>query len=457
MAGWLVVGAALVLAAAGPGEDARALVAGLSAPRRVERERAAARLEALGEAARPALVEAVESTDLELRARAAAVLDAIEGRALGRATPVTLDFRDVSLTEVLDAVSERTGLGLALQPWPDPRWGERKVTVVAPEPVPFWEAVARIGEAGDVRPDLIGSNRGMPMLGGFGGRPRARPLTGTEVMLTPDSSGPPLPSAQSGRFLVVLMALNHRRDRTLPGPHGRPAGSVADRFDARLQVLAEPDLTIGRVGEVEGLEAEDDRGLSLVPAGPVPEPPADGFRPANIVYNTRTASASIALRHPDRAGARLRRLRGVLPVTVVGSRSDPVAASLDPEAWGKPAHQGDVSLTVHEVRPVPEAANVRIIELSLVRPEAQAQPAGFVGPNRMVLAPPAATQGWFEFVDGAGKVVARIAAQPIFGDDSQRRPLRVVEPQGRAVSVRYIAPAWGTLNVPFEFRDLPMP
>ncbi len=221
-------------------------------------------------------------------------------------------------------------------------------------------------------------------------------------------------------------------------------------------MLAEPDLTIGRVGDVEGLEAEDDRGQSLVPGGPAVEATPAGFNP-NAIYNARSAGASVALRYPERAGTRLRRLKGVLPVTVVGSRPDPLVAPLDRARWGTPARQGDVSLTVHDVRPVAEAANVRIVDLSLVRPEAQVQPAGFVAGYRAAIAPPAASQGWFEFVDEAGTTVARLPAQPIFGDDGQRRSLRVVEPQGRAVAVRYVAPAWATLDVPFEFRDLPMP
>ncbi len=301
---------------------------------------------------------------------------------------------------------------------------------------------------------MIGMPGGFGGPGGLGAPRRARPLTGSEVMLVPDSSGPPAPTVRHGRFLVALTALNHHRDRTLPGPRGRPAGSVVDRFEAKLQVLAEPDLTIGRVGDVEGLEAEDDRGQSLVPAGPVVEAAPRGLNPYNV-YNARNAGASVALRYPERAGTRLRRLKGVLPITVVGSRPDPLVAPLEKSTWGTPARQGDVSLTIHDVRPVPEAANVRIVDLTLVRPEAQ--PAGYAGPGRAAIAPPAATQGWFEFVDEAGKVIARLPAQPIFGDDGQRRSLRVVEPQGRAVAVRYNAPAWATLAVPFEFRDLPMP
>ncbi len=463
MAAWWVVW--IVLVAAEPGDEVRALVAGLSAPRRADRERAAGRLEALGDAARPALVEAAGAADLELRARAAAVLDVIEGQPLGRATPVALDFRDVPLAEVLDAVAERTGLGLVLQAWPDPRRGERKVTVVAPAPVPFWEAVERIGKAGEVRPDFSGAgaggfNRGMigmPGPGGIAARRPARPVTGGEVVLVPDSSGPPPPAVRSGRFLVVLTALNHHRDRTLPGPGGRPAGSVADRFEAKIQLAPEPDLAIGRAGEVEGLEAEDDRGQSLVPTGPAVEEAPSPYAPYNVYGVRSQAAASVALRYPDRPGSQIRRLRGVLPVAVVGSRPDPVAAPLDRETWGTPARKGDVALTVHDVRPVPEAANVRVVELSLSRPEG-AGGNGIGGyPRAMIAAPPGAMQGWFEFVDERGRAVARVAVAPLFADDGQRRSLRVAEVQGRAVAVRYIAPAWATIRVPFEFRDLPMP
>src|SRR5205814_856217 len=160
------------------------------------------------------------------RARASAVLDAIEGQSLGRPTPVALDFRGVPLAGVLDAVSERTGLGLVLQPWPDPRRGERKVTVVADGPVPFWEAVERIGKVGGVRPDLTsnsGVNVGMVAMPAVPGEPAVRPrrqLTGHEVVLVPDSGEVTPPSVISGRFFVALVALNHHRDRALPGPRG---------------------------------------------------------------------------------------------------------------------------------------------------------------------------------------------------------------------------------------------
>ena len=85
--------------------------------------------------------------------------------------------------------------------------------------------------------------------------------------------------------------------------------------------------------------------------------------------------------------------------------------------------------------------------------------------NRPASQPPQAAQGWFEFVDDQGRQVERIPASGVFvnngtvGSGVGRRILRVNQPDGVGppVAVRYLAPTWTTLAVPFEFRDLPMP
>src|SRR4051794_21147171 len=95
---------ALVLAVLGSGPDPSELVDRLGSNRPADRAEASAALEKLGDAAVPALRAArFGSTDLVLRARAAAVLDAIEGRRLTRATMVRLDFEDRPVPEVLEA------------------------------------------------------------------------------------------------------------------------------------------------------------------------------------------------------------------------------------------------------------------------------------------------------------------------------------------------------------------
>lgn len=461
---WLVLAAALVPAPRVPAaaDDVAASVAGLSAPRRADRDRAAGRLEAIGDPARPALLAAVDSTDLELRARAAAVLDAIEGRALARPTPVALDFRDRPLGDILEMISDRTGLGLILEAGPDPRKAEQKVTLVAPEPVPFWEAVERLSKAAGVRVDPSpnpGWNRGMmglPAPARPPGTRRARPYTGAEVVLVPDPGGPPPPSTRSGRFQLSVAALHHQRDRTLGGPGGRPPGSVVDRFEVRLRLAPEPGLAVGRVGDVEGLEAEDDLGQALAPAATSADPSATGGMYDN--HGGRAMPAAIRLRYPDRPGAAIRRIQGALPVTVVGSKPDPVAASLVADL-DKAVHRGDVSLTVHAMKLDPELPPKRVIEFSLTRPDLLGQSGGGFGGNRVANVAPGAAQGWLELVDAQGRPVERVAATPFLIGDGRRRTLRLNIAPGSpaAVEIRYLAPTWATFLVPFEFHDLPMP
>jgi hypothetical protein len=465
MAAWWMAWV-LGLGTLGAVDDPASMVAGLSAPRRAERERAARGLEELGDAARPALLKAVESSDLELRGRAAAVLDAIEGRVLARPTMVTLDYKEKPLGEVVDAISERSGLGVILEVSGDQKKAEKKVTLVGSEPVTFWDAIERLGKVGGVRVESspnMGWNRG-GMMGGPGmgmGRPMAgrakRTFTGNEVMLVPEN-GPAAPGTISGRFQLAVTNIHHQRDRTLGVRTGRPPlDTVIDVFEVRLRVTPEPGLNVGRVGEVEGLEAEDDMGQSLVPHAP-----AEATTPQNSpfdVHGGRTMPTAVRLRYPDRPGSMIRRLKGVVAVTVVGTKPEPVSASLVKDL-DRPVQKGDVTLTIHAARGIPDLPPVRTVALSITRPEPFGQGfGGSYGFNRTANLVPASAQGVFEFVDAQGKVVERVPAAPFLVGDGQHRTVRFNQAAGvaPAVEVRYFGPTWTTLPVPFEFRDLPMP
>ena len=207
-----------------------------------------------------------------------------------------------------------------------------------------------------------------------------------------------------------------------------------------------------------GLEAEDDLGQSLAPAFPA-EPPAQ----QNVVYDVhggRAMPAAIRLQYPERPGSTIRRIKGTLAVTVVGTRPEPVSASLV-DGLGRPSRRGDVTLTVHAVRTAPELPTARMVELSMTRPEpfGQGFGGGGFGFNRTANLVPASAQGLFDFVDAKGKLVERVPAAPFLVGDGQHRSVRFNQPAGAApaVEVRYHGPSWTTLTVPFEFRDLPMP
>src|SRR4051794_5499966 len=80
--------------AASPTDDASALIARLGASKYAVREEAAVALEKLGPEAVPALREALESRDPEVRTRAGLLLAKIDSDLMTRPTQVELDFQD---------------------------------------------------------------------------------------------------------------------------------------------------------------------------------------------------------------------------------------------------------------------------------------------------------------------------------------------------------------------------
>src|SRR5262245_3873734 len=98
----MIVASLFVLAAFGqvaPAEVPR-LVQQLGSSRYQERESAAAGLERIGRAALPALREAREQRDPEVRTRASALVNRIEGALLTQPTMLRLDFEARPLPEV---------------------------------------------------------------------------------------------------------------------------------------------------------------------------------------------------------------------------------------------------------------------------------------------------------------------------------------------------------------------
>ena len=87
----LVALVAVVLLGGSPAVDAADQVARLGSPRFEEREQAAEAIKRIGRPALPALRAARSAPDLEVKTRAAALLEAVEVEALVGASPVRLE------------------------------------------------------------------------------------------------------------------------------------------------------------------------------------------------------------------------------------------------------------------------------------------------------------------------------------------------------------------------------
>jgi hypothetical protein len=449
--GWLLA------AALAPGDEPAVLVERLGSTRSGERRAAAEALERMGPEALPALRAARDSNDLVVRAEAAALLDAIEAGPLTRPTLVTLDFRERPIVEVVEAIEARTGQGLVVGPEGDPRWRTRRIDLEAMEPLPFWSAIDRLCRAGGLRVEPGPEGLVMRPRFGFGGGPRRRLLTGSEVALTPDDGRASPPTSDFGPFRILLLGLRLHRDHVFARVPGVAAGpAISERFAAQLLALAEPRLALARAGEPTVLEALDDLGQSLVP-GPETSGPAPVGR--IVEGGARPAAFELRLRYPDRAGRTIKRLRGTFPAAISGRLPDPLVIPLA-GSLGKTFRAEDASIVIHEVKPGPNGQGTTV-DLTIGAPAASQPGAGFGIPNGPGpgLRPPPSSQPQLEFVDARGRVCQGFALTSYGLASGARRTLNIapVDSAGAPVEVRYYRLAWTTLDVPFEFHDVPMP
>lgn len=332
----LTLFAALALAA---DPDPAELVRSLGAARYGDREAAARALQALGRDALPALRAARDSGDPEVRTRARELAETIERDWLVRPTPISLDFQDRPLDEVIGAIDGRNGLRLALMAAQSDPSRRRAVTVRSAGPVPFWDAVEQLCRAADLVPPpanyRANHGKGVPIAYLMPSKPDLEPS----------------PFVDSGPFRVYLVSLN-LEGRSGPGA-AAAAGSPV-QLSARLMIEPEPRMYAIPDGRIGWTEAVDDRGQSLVPPGgdtPRRYPPEGGY--GFLATSSSAMGPRLTLierlQRPHDPGRTIRRLRGTLPMLVAARGPVPLVVPLE-NAEGKTVEDDEVAITVQEVQ-----------------------------------------------------------------------------------------------------------
>lgn len=454
--------ALLIVLGQSPATPPSALIGKLGAARYAEREAAATALEKLGRDALPALRAAREHKDAEVRSRAIALTEKIEGSLLTLPTMVALDFRDVPLAEVAKEIGTRAGVQLPLLPENQASWKLTKVTLREPQPVPFWVAIDRLCEAGRLQ-----YRSGM---GGFAmGREPTLALMG--------GVRPTGPVSYQGPFRISIVGLRHNRELVFhsgarlrgqpigvaevppapPVPHrepspanaGRTTGSINEQFVLHLQVEAEPRLSLATTKTPRLLEAVDDEGNSLVI--PTQNSAATDINPGpHTISNTPVVDVLSHLVHPPRIGGTIKRLKGVVPVAISTRKATPLVVPLKGAA-GKTFQNEDVTVTVLEIKVNP-INRLTQIELSASANEAQPNPGmEFMTARNQV------NQQQVEFVDEkSASIPWQISG---YGPNASRIMLTLTpqDPKRVPTHLRYYGLARTTADVAFEFRDIPMP
>ena len=143
--------------------DPASLVEGLGSSRYRERESAEAALTRLGREALSSLRAAVGAKDPEVRIRAAAILGRIEGTLLVEPTSIAFDFRRATVAEAIRTINDRSGLDLRLQPDAGGGGDEPSLTLRTARPLPFWEGLDALCEAGGLHYTLGARPKGRPV------------------------------------------------------------------------------------------------------------------------------------------------------------------------------------------------------------------------------------------------------------------------------------------------------
>ncbi|HWE36073.1 MAG TPA: hypothetical protein VG406_05820 [Isosphaeraceae bacterium] len=448
----------------GPEADPTSLVARLGSPRFVEREEATRSLQDLGEKALPALRAARESKDPEVRTRVAALVDRIESELIVRPTLVTLHFRDRPIKEVVQALADQSKLSLQLVNEALPKWRETRITLEAAEPVPLWSALERLCEAGH-----LGYNPNGVINMGHGPR---------HVVQINDQYGPPAEPggvAVNGPFRLSLTDLTHTRHRMVNQGGNRPMGgfrpgmgrvqpirpgaagaNVNDNFNFNMQVMGEPRLLLSMNGPLKVLEAVDDAGNSLLP------PQANGnmmVHQMGYFNGWNQGGAQVLplngqLSYPQHAGRSIKRLKGVVPLSVATRKSDPLVIPLA-DAAGKTFTAGESTLVVHDAnKPNPNAGQPGSFLDLTIRTEPTA--GGPTNSNPQATIQP---QTQIEVVDASGKLV-NWWQQSFNGRPGEIRIGLVANPQGNVgppTQLRFYELVRATTEVTFEFHDILLP
>ena len=201
------------------------------------------------------------------------------------------------------------------------------------------------------------------------------------------------------------------------------------------------------------IEAIDDQGRSL--AVPIRhdliqhESGYLGVNPSPLVH------LRLDLMYPEGPVSRLKKLKGTIPLVVSTRKPDPLEIPLD-HATNKTFRHHDVTINVGEVR-FDQPGQGPTIELGIkVVNTPGLDPIGNDGDGeiRSIASPQQ-----LEVFDAAGRMIPWFPSSSFYNGEEARLTLTLLDRGGPMIPtmIRYHGVVRDRVEVPFEFRDLPMP
>ncbi len=403
------------------------------------RDAATKALGEVGEPAVAALQEAIRTGDVEMQKRARQIIDRIEVSEALAPTVIDAKFADTPLPQAVAQFSKQSKVKLELVPQQGPArqlLDQKKITLELAG-VPFWEALDKLCQAGNVTYTTISPSS-------------------LQLQLV-EGTRPPPPIAQTGPFRMRITNLNYYRNIVLAQAAGaaQPPGRT-ETLTAGLDLVSEPQVTVLSMGAPQILEAVDDNGQSLVTDKTVTTSTS-----GTATYTTsptpinplQVRQAQFQLRPADKPSATLKVLRGTIPVEVL-ARQKPLLVVDD--LFANKARivkgEGDLMLVVMQVQDHGGGRNGNI--RFFLNGVDSVDPSRF-GANNVY-------NQRFEVTDSEGRRLSHNMNLNYSGNMQQRSlegyiHFQGAQDAGQAARLTYNSNKTFRTSVPFEFRDVPLP
>jgi hypothetical protein len=395
----------------------------LSADEWRTREEAQQALVALGDGAVERLRQLLKSApDPETRARAESTLAQIDENRTSGPSSITLHFDQASPKDVLEEIKRQAG-DVSVGVWPDNLFAIRALPNITlhVDRQPFWVALKEFCLKAGLGSQMMGPDRGLMLLQG----------AGNDMM-----DGP---SVFSGPFMVVARRATEMAEVAFARPN-----SGTRNMTLEFAVLAEPKLQIvGHVYQARLTEVVDEAGNSLKSQAPVFESfQADGS-PLWLVQ--------AQLSRTDSPGSKkIARLRGSTRV-VLQARSELWEIPNAVQAKGLSKTVGERTYTVDAVTPL--TASTYQVRVTATRRAVPNRMDNYVGLGTLKLTDAEGRELVRRTPDGGGGGGPdRINYTYLFDANAGNRPT------GPPTKLSWRLPVeTKTVEVPFEFTDLPLP
>jgi hypothetical protein len=398
------------------------------------RDAATMALSRVGVEALPELQKARTSADPEVRRRLDELIPPLARKLALAPKLVTLHMTDRSIKDVLAELTRQTGYKIGAWPDEQPNGKDPQVYTFHLENVPFWQAMDQICEPG-----------GLILQQGYG--------DDTLRVYSQDSYVPF--TCYSGAFRVVAQGFTYNRNNQfgqVPRIGGIvQAGQARDNLQFSVMIAVEPRLPMLRAGQMRILEAVDDEHHSMV-ANNAPQM-GDPFGRRYYYggsYRSFLHNSQAPLFLASKTAQMVKKVRGVIPVTIVSAQKQIVVTERLLASKGKKFKAGGVTIQVEDVTEMPGKQYQFRISIS------EESKGGAEDGSLMQ-----SFQQRLQVQDDKG-VARQMNVMSISQSGNNHIQFSfMLMPQAGNVGVpnRLVYVNWETLDheVPFEFHDLPLP